>query len=69
MFTNVSCRVYTALDGRIRRVVELCGAEEEVIKVEKYGYNYLVSTSKCYLLCYSETLELKWKMQSNEHLK
>jgi hypothetical protein len=28
IFTNIACRVHTAKDGRVRRVVEMCGAEE-----------------------------------------
>lgn len=59
--------MYNMLDGRVLKVIELCNSEEEIIAAEQFREDYLVSTSKLLLYCYSRDFKVKWKLSSKKY--
>jgi hypothetical protein len=63
----VNCRIYDLTNGRIKQVIEICIDEEEIITVEKIHSGFLLSTTKDYLISFSESMKFKWKMNMSKY--
>jgi hypothetical protein len=53
VFTRKVCRVMDLINGRTKKVVELCSDDEEITAASKFTNCFIIGTSKGDIICFS----------------